>query len=98
MERTLSNLRKAKKGDIYIWLRNAEVGKRVLQDAENEGFTIGADKPTARAYATVMALHDGVIRYVGANGNIRFQCGDTAGFHRVDYEKYIFGANRYKYG
>ena len=98
MERTLKNLRRAKKGDVYVWLRNAQVGKRFLQDAEREGFTIGADHPTAHPPATVMALRDGTIHYVGANGMIRFGCGDARGFCRVDYEKYISGAKDYRCG
>ena len=89
MERTLTALRRELRGDIFVWLRNEEVAKRFLQDAENEGFTIGGDRPTARPAEQIMALHDGTISYVGANGRIRFGCGDTKGFHRVDYEKYL---------
>ncbi|MBQ7543205.1 MAG: hypothetical protein IJT44_13035 [Clostridia bacterium] len=96
MERTLTNLRKTLKGDVYILLRHARIGNRFLRDAEAEGFTIGRDRPTAHPYATVMALHDGTIRYVGANGNIRFQCGDAHGFHRVDYEKFVRGAKHFR--
>ena len=89
MERTLTALRKGLKGDIYVWLRNEEVARRFLQDAENEGFTIGGNRPTAQPAEQIMALHDGTISYVGANGRIRFGCGDTKDFHRVDYEKHI---------
>ncbi len=92
MERTLTALRKELKGDIYIWLRNEEVAKRFLQDAEREGFTVGGGRPTARPFTSVMALHEDTISYVGANGMIRFGCGDTADFHRVDYQKYVSGA------
>ncbi len=95
MERTLTNLRRSKKGDIYIFLRSTEIGERFLRDAEAEGFTIGAAKPTARPYSMIMALHDGRINYVGTNGVIRFQCGGTADFHRVDYEKFVSGAADY---
>ena len=97
MERTLTNLRRKTEGDIYIFLRNEAIGKRFLQDAEDEGFTLGEDKPTLHPYAWVMALHDGTVNYVGTNGRIRFQCGDTRDFHRVDYEKYIAGAEDYSY-
>ena len=89
MERTLTALRKKLKGDIYVWLRNEEVSKRFLQNAEDEGFTIDSDRPTAKPAEQIMALHDGKISYVGANGRIRFGCGDTKVFHRVDYEKYL---------
>ena len=97
MERTLKTLRKELKGDIYVWLRNAEIGQRFLQDAESEGFTVGGNRPTTKPYATVMALHDVTISYVGTNGMIRFQCGDANGFHRVDYEKYVSGVEDYRF-
>ena len=92
MERTLKNLRTALQGDVYVFLRNTLTGERFLQDAEREGFTVGGDRPTARPFASVMALHEDTISYVGANGMIRFGCGDTADFHRVDYQKYVSGA------
>ena len=94
MERTLTHLRGRTKGDVYVFLRNGAVGKQFLQDAENEGFTLNGAPPTAHPYATVMALHDGTIRYVGANGFIRFQCGDTRRFRRVDYEQYVSGTRK----
>ncbi len=97
MKRTLTNLRKAKKGDVYIFLRDAEIGTRFLQDAETEGFTIGGEKPTTKPYAAVMALHEGAICYVGTNGMIRFGCGETCGFRRVDYEKFVSGARDYRF-
>lgn len=97
MERTLNNLRKNTRGDVYVFLRNAEIGEQFLRNAEAEGFTLGGEKPTAKPYAEVMALHDGTVSYVGANGMIRFGCGDTAVFHRVDYEKYMSGAEDYGY-
>lgn len=95
MERNLTALRKSTTGDIYVWLRNAEIGNRFLQDAESEGFKIGNDNPTTKPYAMVMALHDGTISYVGTNGMIRFGCGGSKGFHRVDYEKFISGERKY---
>ena len=88
-ERTLTALRKELRGDIYVWLRNEEIGNRFLQDAEHEGFTIGGDRPTAHPYAAVMALHDDTINYVGSNGMTRFSCGGTSDFHRVDYEMFL---------
>lgn len=97
MERTLKTLRKELKGDIYILLRNAEIGQRFLQDAESEGFTVGGNRPTTKPYATVMALRDGTISYAGTNGMIRFQCGDTNDFHRIDYAKYVSGAEDYRF-
>lgn len=89
MERTLTALRRELKGDVYVRLRNEKIGKRFLRDAEHEGFTIGGDRPTAHPAEQIMALHDCTICYVGANGRIRFGCGGTKDFHRMDYEKYL---------
>ena len=97
MERTLTALRQGMKGDIYVYLCSEEIGRRFLQDAENEGFTIDGGKPTAHEYARIMALHDGTIHYVGFVGNVRFGCGDTDDFHRVDYAAYISGTDHYMY-
>ncbi len=97
MERTLTALRQSLKGDIYVFLQNAEIGQRFMRDADSEGFTIGKNRPTAHPHAAVMALHDGTVNYVGANGMARFQCGDTDDFHRIDYEKYVSGAEDYRY-
>ena len=97
MERNLTALRKSTTDDIYIFLKDAEIGAQFLRDAEYEGFTIGGDKPTTKPYATVMALHDTTISYVGTNGMIRFGCGCTRRFHRVDYEKFISGEKKYAF-
>lgn len=66
-----------------------------MRDAQNEGFVIGGEVPTAQPYAKIMALRDGAVSYVGFVGNVRFGCGDTEDFHRLDYEKYISGAEDY---
>ena len=91
MKRTLTDLRRSLDGDVYVLLRSAQIGERFLRDAESEGFTIAGGRPTAHPYARVMALRDGTIGYVGACGMIRFQCGGTDGFHRVDYAAYVGG-------
>ena len=102
MERTLRALAKLD-GRVYVYLANDEAGKAFLAQAEAEGllFEDGA-APTSRPYATVMAInHDSTLNYVGANGMIAFQAGtDTIGSEklvRVDYEKYVSGAEGYLY-
>lgn len=102
MERTLKALTKLD-GRVYVYLANDEAGKTFLAQAEAEGmlFDTGA-KPTDNPYATVMAInHDGTMNYVGANGMVAFQVGaDTIGSEKlicVDYEKYVFGAQEYRY-
>ena len=97
MPRTIGNLRKSFNGDIYVWLGNDEIGKRFLQDAEDSGLLIPASKTVPYPYAEVMALRYQSVGFVGANGMIRFQCGDTDDFRRIDYEKYVSGAEDYRY-
>ena len=97
MERTLKNLRKSTDGDIYIWLRDSEIGYFFMEDATAEGFTLGGDRPIEHQYEEIMALHDDTISYVGANGRVRFQCGETPDFHRVDYEKYLMNETDYRF-
>ena len=102
MERTLKALAKLN-SRVYVFLANDEAGKAFLSQAEAEGvlFEDGA-VPTSRPYATVMALnHDGTLNYVSANGMIAFRAGaDTIGGEkliRVDYEKYVSGAQDYRF-
>ena len=100
--RTISYLSKLT-GRVYIYLANAEVGHRFLQQAEAEGFTyLDGVKPTERGYESVMAInHDKTVNFVGTNGRIAFQSGaKTVGFEqllRIDYEKYLSGTDDYYY-
>lgn len=102
MERTLKALTKLD-GRVYVYLANDEAGKAFLAQAEAEGMLFGSGaKPTDNPYATVMAInHDGTLNYVGANGMIAFQAGaDMIGGEKliwVDYEKYVSGAEDYRY-
>lgn len=100
--RTISNLSKLN-GRVYIYLANAEVGIRFLQQAEAEGFTYGDGvRPAERSYSEIMAInHDRTINFVGTNGRIAFQSGtNTIGSEqliRVDFAKYISGAVDYSF-
>ena len=100
--RTISNLSKLN-GRVYIYLANAEVGIRFLQQAEAEGFTYGDGvRPTERSYSEIMAInHDKTINYVGTNGRIAFgsiaQTVGLAQLIRIDYEKYLSGADDFYY-
>ena len=100
--RTISNLTKFN-GRVYVYLANAEIGKRFLLQAEAEGFTYhDGVKPTERGCSTIMALNrDKTINFVGANGNIAFGSGakmvGSEQLIRVDVEKYLSGADDYLY-
>lgn len=95
----LSNL----EGRVYVYLANQTVGVQFLQQAETEGFTYcDGRKPTEREYEAIMAVNqDGTLNYVGANGRIAFGSGAEriGGIRliRVDYAKYISGAEDYSF-
>ena len=100
--RTIKELSKLD-GRVYVYLANAEIGERFLQQAEDEGFSFqDGSKPSARCYDQIVAVnHDRTINYVGANGHIAFGSGvQTVGSEqliRVDYEKFQSGANDFCY-
>lgn len=102
--RTIKNLVNHNNGKrVYVYLANAELGNKFMEQAEAEGFTFedGA-KPTSRSYAEIMAVNENeTINFVGANGRIAFgsgvkKVGDKE-LIRVDYEKYINGDGNYFY-
>lgn len=100
--RTINDLSKLN-GRVYVYLANAEIGKRFLQQAEAEGFTYhDGVKPIERGYSTIMAVNcDKTINFVGTNGNIAYGSGvKTVGSEqliRIDGGKYLSGADDYMY-
>ena len=92
--RTIKNLSKLN-GRVYVYLANAEIGHRFLQQAEAEGFTFNdGAKPTERGYEEIMAInHEGTLNFVGTNGRIAYgsgakRIGDEQ-LIRIDFEKYL---------
>lgn len=100
--RTVSNLSQLN-GRVYVYLANAQIGDQFMQQAEDEGFTFhDGTLPSARCYDNVMAInHDKTLNYVGTNGRIAFDAGAEAigseRLIRVDYEKYLSGADNYSF-
>ena len=98
--RTIRNLSKLN-GRVYIYLANAEIGHRFMQQAESEGFTFkDGEKPTERGYEEIVAInHDGTLNFVGTNGRIAYGSGanQVGGEQliRIDFEKYLSGDNDY---
>lgn len=81
-------------GRIYIYLATAEVGKRFLQDAENEGFTFrDGVKPTQREADCIFAINDDMtINYVGFVGHVAYQAANKIGNQpliKIDYRDII---------
>ena len=94
MNRTIENLRNTVGGRIYIYLDNEKIGKRFMQDAENEGYRFGKIKPTENGWSDIIALESKKqLSYVGFVGHVCFQCngGDNGNLTRIDYEKYVNG-------
>ena len=83
-------------GRIFVYLRNRNISELFLKNAEAEGFTFSDGvKPTERHDSDIFALHhDRTINYVGSVGHMAFQCA-ADGIVRVDYEKYLAGAENY---
>ena len=87
---SIRSLLAAHTGRIYIYLATEEIGKRFLQDAENEGFTFrDGVKPTQRAAGSIFAINeDMTINYVGFVGHVAYQVADRIGnkpLIRIDY-------------
>lgn len=63
---------------IYIYLATADIGKRFLQDAEDEGFLFrDGEKPTQREADSIFAINDDMtINYVGFVGHVAYQAAD----------------------
>ncbi len=99
-ERTLTELRNALGGRIYIYLADAETSRRFLENAEAEGYRFGAVRPSDSSGADMIALEEGrQLSHVGFVGHMAFQCpsGVKDEFYRVDYQKFINGCADYMY-
>lgn len=102
MARTIKELSK-KDGRVYVYLANVAIGEHFMQQAEEEGFIFAnGAKPTERCFAEIMAVNDNMtINFVGSVGRIAFGSGaETVNgktLIRVDFEKYIKGAENYEY-
>lgn len=100
MERTIKQLSRTD-GKVYVYLANDEIGNKFMQQAESEGFTFDdGEKPTGRCYAEIMSVNKNLtINFVGSVGRMAFGSGVTSvsgvPLVRVDYEKYIGGAEDY---
>lgn len=103
-KRTIRNLAE-KKGRVYIYLANKEIGENFMKQAESEGFTFSDGAKFThpdRGYESIMAInHNYTINYVGTNGRIAFgggfkRIGDEK-LIRVDFQKYSAGEKNYIY-
>lgn len=77
-----------KEKHVYIILKNEEIAKRFLGDAEAEGITFSdGSKPTDKELDDIIALlPNGTICYVDWAGRI---CSHTNQCIRIDYEECI---------
>lgn len=79
---------------VYVLVKNEEIRKRFLQDAEDEGFTIGGEKPTEKKEKSdIYALNDNcTLSFAGFTGHMAFKHADSVGGRRllkIDYEKIL---------
>lgn len=81
---------------VYIVLPTKAIQYRFMSDADREGITFGDGvKATDRMAGDIMALlPGGHICFVGWVGRMCFKQGGDSVL-RVDYERYINGANSY---
>ena len=93
--RTVKELSKMD-GRVYVFVKDESI-RKILQDAENEGFTFGDQVlPTDRKEtADIYAINEGgTINFVGFAGHMAFHHADHVGSDvliKVDYEKYRNG-------
>lgn len=93
--RTLDNLRNSMKGRLYIVCRSTAIGKRFLQDAEEQGYLFGNIKPTAFESIDMVALeHHHRLSHVNYLGHMAAGAGAV---NCIDYEKYIDGKQNFGY-
>lgn len=104
--RTDSLLRKMREGGpadsrkIQVYCRSINIAERFLKDAEAEGFTFSDGvSPSQKETSDLFALHkDWTINYEGWAGHILFKNPDSllrGRLVRIDYGKYISGAEDY---
>lgn len=102
MKRTLDQLRSARKGRIYLYLRDGDAIRQFTADAEAEGYRFGTVRPSESPADDLIALGEGrQLSHVGAVGRMAFQCGGGSGakgaFHRIDYARYRRGDKTYDF-
>ena len=93
--RTIKELITSEK-KVYILLKTKAIQYRFMSDAEREGITYGdMAKATERHVDDIMALRpDGTICFLGWAGRMCYH-HKKDNVLRIDYEKYIDGANDY---
>lgn len=91
--RTIKELKSNVNGKLHVVCNDEATAKRFLEDAEREGFMFGKYKPTTRSISDLYAVeNDHLVSHVGAIGRMAYQAGESI---KVDYAKYISGADEY---
>ena len=81
---------------VYILLKNKETQAQFMRDSEKEGVIYGDGiKSTERMIDDIMSLlPDGTICFLGFVGRLCYNL-DKDNVIRIDYQKYVDGANDY---
>lgn len=91
--RSIEKLRSEFDGKLYLFSNDQEIGERLLNDAEKEGYLFGKVKPSEKQWSDMIAVNkDKTISYVGIIGRIAYQTGEATG---IDYKKYVSGEDDY---
>ena len=85
---------------IYVKCDDAETKKKFVANATEEGFAYGDGVPiNEREPDDIMAINeDKTINFVGTNGHMAFAANakvNGLSLVRVDYKKYVSGAENY---
>lgn len=85
-----------KEEKVYILLRSKSIRYRFMADAAMEGITYGDGVPaTDREVEDIMALQsDGTVCFLGWAGHMCYHHSEGSVL-RIDYERYISGAEDY---
>ena len=96
-KRTLENLRNKYEGHIYLSFHSQPEYDAFLAKAETEGFRFGEHLPTeylGEPWDIVSLLDGKKLAFCGTVSRMAYGSG-AENVHRVDYAKYINGADNY---
>lgn len=97
--RTLEDLRAKLEGHIYVSFHSREEYDAFLAKAETEGSRFGEHLPTeylGKPWDIVSLLEGKKLAFCGTASHIAYRSG-AKNVHRVDYAKYVSGADDYMF-
>ncbi len=85
---------------VYIFIQNKALWQIFCRQAPSEGFTWSDGRKINKVkYDDIVALNKNMtFNYVGFAGHMHFKMTETADIYRVDFAKFINGADEYFIG